>query len=310
MIMLRTIRTRAVRFGLLVFPLILLLCACSGPFNANGGTSTPVVTTSAPTNLPALLPILQKSLQAMQQVRTVHVDIQGKGTIQTSGPLLPAFAKETGYSLRGKADIDIARRDGQLQVRLKLKLPQTAIIKVAARFIGSKLYLQAPTRQWFVLDITGVAALLNATGLVPQPQALAALLANVKVTDHGMMTIAGMSTHHITLSIDAHALGQLAQQSQAKQVLAGVQLPRGLSADLFIDAATSRLVRLEIKGSVRADVDALLAATGQESASQAHRTLMLTFDLIFTFSGFNQPVPQVKAPPSATPINLKQFALL
>jgi len=57
-----------------------------------------VTTTPIPnSNLLAILPELQKSLQAMQQVQTVNVVIQGKGTIQTSGTLLPAFARQTRH---------------------------------------------------------------------------------------------------------------------------------------------------------------------------------------------------------------------
>lgn len=81
------------RFALFAFaPFIILLIAWGSPVSVN------VTTSPVPNpNLLAVLPELQKSPQAMQQVQTAHVDRQGKETIQTSGALLPAFTRQTRY---------------------------------------------------------------------------------------------------------------------------------------------------------------------------------------------------------------------
>ncbi len=98
------VRTRFALFALALF--IFLLVACSSLVS---GSTTTVPTShslaSANVTTPpvlnshrlAILPKLQKSLQAMQQVQTVHVVLQGKGTIQTSGTLLTAFARQTRH---------------------------------------------------------------------------------------------------------------------------------------------------------------------------------------------------------------------
>ena len=98
------VRTSFALFALA--PFIFLLVACGSPMSGSTTTvptshslaSPSVATTSVPNlDLLAVLPELQKSPQAMPQVQTVHVVIQGKGTIQTSGTLLPAFARQTHY---------------------------------------------------------------------------------------------------------------------------------------------------------------------------------------------------------------------
>ncbi len=95
------------RFALFALaPIIFLLVACGS--SVSGSTTTVPTShslasanvTTTPvfnSNLLAVLPELQKSPQAMPQVQTAHVDRQGKGTIQTSGALLPDFTRQTRY---------------------------------------------------------------------------------------------------------------------------------------------------------------------------------------------------------------------
>ena len=98
------VRTRFALFALVLF--IFLLVTCGSPMSGSTTTvptshshaSANVTTTTVPnSNLLAILPKLQKSPQAMPQVQTVHVDRQGKETIQTSGALLPAFTRQTRF---------------------------------------------------------------------------------------------------------------------------------------------------------------------------------------------------------------------
>ena len=330
------IQASAIRLGFSVALLMFFLCACSGPSLSTGSTSTtgnpltnmlatgtPMPATGTPVanaQLLAILPVLQKSLQAMQQLKSTRIEFQGKGTLQTSGALLPAFAHKTRYSLRGRADVDLSRQSGQAQVRLKL-LPahaQAASYTGVARLVSQKLYLQSSTQQpWLVLDVVSAIALLQAhvAGQVP-PQNLLALVQGITVTDHGMIPMQGQQVRHVSLVINQKALGQLAntmQQQQAGQVLASVQVPTGIQADAFIDGATSRLVRLQVKGGLKINVDRLLAGSTQANmpATQGKqaRALAITFDLSFLLSKFDQPVPQVVAPPGATPIDLTKLAL-
>jgi hypothetical protein len=96
------VRTLFALFALALFNFLLVAC---GSLVSGSTTTVPTshshanVTTTPilNSNLLAILPKMQKSLQAMQQVQTVHVVIQGKGTIQTSGTLLPAFARQTRH---------------------------------------------------------------------------------------------------------------------------------------------------------------------------------------------------------------------
>ena len=98
------VRTRFALFALALFNFLLVAC---GSLVSGSTTTVPmshslasasVTTTPVPNlDLLAILPELQKSPQAMPQVQTTHVDRQGKETIQTSGALLPAFARQTRY---------------------------------------------------------------------------------------------------------------------------------------------------------------------------------------------------------------------
>jgi hypothetical protein len=317
------------------FPLLLLMCllflaVCGSSTSANGSTvssATPLTSTDPTTGTPvtnapspvsntgllAILPSLQKSVQAMRQLKTVHVDVKGGGTIQTSGQMLPVFAATTPYSLYGTGDIDINKQEGKTHMTLKLRPPggPETLIKDGARLLGGQLYLQAPTHQWFVLDPASVILKVHALGSMPQPQDVLALVQHITVTDQGRTTVAGHQTHHLTLTLDQHALGlftNAVQQPQAKQALASIQTPAGLRIDLFLDQATSLLLSAQVKGSVRVGVDTLLKSLGQGSPPIAQdnqaRTITVTFALTITLSKLNRPIPKVVAPPHATPIVL------
>lgn len=326
---------KSLRMALVVFPLfVLLLTACCGsspsgststvptshPLTSGNATHTPVPTSSTLTsgnvtpatvpnsNLLAILPVLQKSLQAMQQLKSVHVAVQGTGTIQTSGDFLPKLARGIPYSLSATADIDIVHRQGQAYADLKLLPPQAEALSLeaTARLIGHVLYLQGPNSQWISLDLVRTQAL----GELPQLQNLLTLAGDITVIDHGITTVQGQQVRHLTLSIDQHALGQImdtVRQQQGKQALASIQTA-GMGVDLFIDTATSLLVRAQVKGSFSVNVDELLKATGQVNTStpQGNQARMLTvsFALTVTLSKFNQQIPNVVSPQQARPIDL------
>jgi hypothetical protein len=291
--------------------LVILLAACANPFASL--SSTTGTNALGNTNLVTVLPLLQKSVQVTEQLTSFHVAMKGKGTIQTSGPLLPAFAHATPYSVRGAADVTIAGQAGKAQTTLKLSPAQGGALsfKDAARFLGQHLYVQVPSHQWYILDLASVVPFLSsqAIGLMPQPQVWLALLQHVTVRDEGIMALGTLHVHHITLSIDQAALGQLMSglPQPAQHALANIQLIGGLSVGLSIDAASARVVQLEWKGGVRINVDGLLAAIGKASVlpqgNQA-RMVTCTFDVLLTFSRFNRPVPKVNVPPNATPITL------
>lgn len=275
---------------------------------------TPAPTTS----LLAVVPTLLTTEQAMLKLSSAHVEIKGKGTIQTSGAFLPNLAQALPYTLQARGDISLARRQERLQGQVTLAPPRATAqtLKEAERLVGQKLYVQAPTHQWFVLDVAALAALVQANaGAAPSPQDLLRLLQHITAVDHGVsVQHTGARIHHLTLTIDKQALGQgtkAIRQPTLKQALANVQTPTALSVDLFIDATTSLLREVEIKGSVHINVDALLAAlgTGQKGTAQAPapRMLSLTFAMTVTFSKFNHPIKKVVAPHKATPLDLQKF---
>jgi hypothetical protein len=316
------IQTIALRCGLVVlslFWLLVLLVACSNPLPSSGSTSTGTpALANTNTNLLTVLPILEQSLQATRQLKTVHVDLRASGTIQTAGPILPAFAQATPFRVHAAADLDIARQAGKARSTLTLTPAQgpPLSLKNAAHLPGGQLYLQTPSHQWFSLNLAGAFAFLTAhvNLSLPSPQVVGTLLQHVSVTDAGTTTIAGKHVRHIVFSIDQGALGQLAKNgetAQVQQVLASMRLVNTVRADLFVDSATFRPVRLEVKGGVQVNLDGLLGAFGHANApgqGTGARMLTLTFDLRVTLSRFDQPVAQVIAPAGASPIDLMNLA--
>lgn len=318
-------RTVSLRFALLfVLPLsLLLLAACGGnpgcgstataptshARTSGNGTKTPVANANPNSTLLAVLPLLQKSLQAMQQVKSFHVAIQGGGTIQTSGDFLPRLATGIPYGLYATADIDIAHRQGQAYADLELLPSQAAALPLEATavLLGHLLYLRVPNSQWISLDLASSQAM----GQLPQPQNLLTLVRDVVVTDHGITTVQGKPVRQLTLSINQHTLGQLTdtvRQPQVRQALTSIQTPEGIDIDLFIDNATSLLVRVQVKGGFSVNVDELLQATGQENTTtpQGNQARMFTisFTLAVTLSKFHQQIPSVVSPHQARPIDL------
>jgi hypothetical protein len=315
--MLKKIRTRK-RFGLLagVALLALMLAACGSSTVTSSTVSTggsTLTNTMSNTGTLAVLPILQQSLQATMQLKTVHVDLQGSGTLQTNGQLLPALAQATAFRVQSSANLDIAGRAGTARSTFTL-LPaqQPALVSHdAARLVNGQVYVRAPSRQWFVLNLGSALAFLSAHATLVQisPQALLSIMQHVTITDAGEVTINGQQARHVTLSIDQGAWGQLANTAglsqQVQQVAASIQLLRTLQADLFIDTATFHLVRVEIQGKVQVQLDSLLAAAMHIGTTQGAiaRQITLGFDLRLNLSQFNQPIAKVTVPPNALPFD-------
>src|SRR5947209_1456324 len=116
----------------------MLLCAC-GPGSATAsssalplatvsGTGTPIVPVTGinTTNLLTVLLMLQKSVQAMLKLSSVHFDLQRKGTVQPMSPVLPALANKATYTLSGRGDVSFARDEEQLKAGLTL-YPEHAV---------------------------------------------------------------------------------------------------------------------------------------------------------------------------------------
>jgi hypothetical protein len=297
--------------------LLLLLSACGS--TATGTTPqtsapSPTASTGQSTTLLAVLPLLQKSQQATLQLTSFHFALSGKGTLQTSGQLLPALARATPFRLSGSGDASLANRQekGKGVLTLMPAQGQAVPLSWSERLIGSKLYVRGTTRQWYVLDLGQLPQFLGIAGTMPpiQPLALLPLAQIVSVEDHGTTTLSGAQVRHITLSLPQDALAQLAGhlgQTRLAQLLGSIQLKSALTADLFIDVATARLIRAELKGSLQVNVDTLLSALGlfqSTPGGATARTLSVAFDLTLTLSKFNQKVAAVTAPTGAIPIVL------
>jgi hypothetical protein len=305
--------------------LVFSLTACDGSSVAASSTSTGPVTLASmanDTNVLTVFPLLQQSLQATAQVKSVHVDLQGSASLQTSGPLFPAFAQATTFHIHVSANLDRINQASSAHSTIKLVAAgqSTQVLRDAARLVGGVLYVQAPSGQWFSLSLGSVLAFLSAHATSLQqlhPQALLALAQQVHITGAGMTTIHGSQVRHIVLSIDQAAWGQLLNMATLPQrdlkVAASIKLLHSLQADLFIDNATSRLVRIELRGAVQINVDTLLAAVNRQnmtSPGAGTRQLTVAFDLHLVLSKFNQPVARITAPPGAMPVDqfVQQFA--
>jgi hypothetical protein len=289
----RTTAKNSVLWTLISCTLLLTLGACSTRASATG-QAAPSPTPSS-VSIISVLPTLQKSLQALQQVHFAHLDVQASGTIQTSGSGSTQPATTTAYQLTVQSNIAAAQAKEQAQIQLALT-PQgkaTATLRANEVVAGQKLYLQGAAQQWFVLPLSAFskqAATLS--GGLPQKQNLLQFATqHLKVIDHGITTDGNQQLHHLTVTFDqqsANALAAITPQSLLKQAVSTIRMLTPVSLDLFLDNTTALPQRVECLGKVMMNADALLGLQGNAQIQGQQATL--SFDSRFQLSKINQPV--------------------
>lgn len=285
---------------MLMVAIALLITACSqtvtGP-TTGGSSLTP-------------LQVLQKSADAMKQLKSSHIDLQSNTSLQTSDTATPSVG--TGTPTPSNITINITGTGDEAftsdqatpdQEQLTLNIGQAA--KVAEIVQNDKIYVQNPQGQWFVLNKSDFQGSIGNpfSGVNLDQNSLLGLLQHTKITDHGDENLNGQSLRHITADLDKTALRQMLNDNPQLQGALGQQnldtVMNNLksfqsSIDVWIDETQFYVHRTELKLN--------LVANTSTNESAAPSTATTNLDTIIDLSKFNQPVT-ITPPTNATPTN-------
>ncbi len=299
---------------------LLGLSACATAQGTTGRTTsqpgTPPTPTPTPNNsLATRLPLLQKSIQALSQAQSVHVDMQGHASIQESMSQLPGGEQNanTTATLTTHGNVLIPKQEEQGRVTVTLTSAnagtKTTTLQASEVFAGQHLYVRVgAAKTWQVIDLT--PQIQNAAkGLPAAQQLLQQAAQHISVVDHGVSMAGQQRLDHLTLTLDqqnAQAIAALLPQPMLKQALSAVKLQQPLTVDLFIDEATALPARIMIAGQGQVNAATALgtSTTNQQGNVDGQaRTVQASFSLTITLSKYNQhvqihvPAPSQQAQP-------------
>ena len=312
---------------LLGIVLTLLLSACSGTpasattasdtTNGPGTTSGPTLSVPTKQNGGQSSPPLLKVLQAMQQVKSVHLDVTSRGTVLSSGGTLNTSAQQQAlpYTLKASSTISVTSQQEQGQIHFTQGTQGQNITEIVS---GNKLYYRTTTptntpaqskktvggNQWMIVDLAQLAGQQQGTsGQMQAQELLTRVMQSATVTDHGIVALKGVRAHHLTLMLSEPTLAQIANntaQPLLKQVLASSQVQTLLQVDLFVNEASSLPLRVGIKGQVQINTDMLMGRGRIKQSDIGVPPHMVQVNALttITFSRYNQPV-KITAPTGA-----------
>jgi hypothetical protein len=279
---------------------VLLISACNQPIT---GPTTGTASSLTP------LQVLQKSANAMQQLKSAHVEIQSTSNVQSSNgattvatPTATAASSTpipTTYSLTIKGSGDEALPD---QEQLNLTINQNTHLAEIVQ--GNKVYVQNAQGQWYVLDKSAFQGIVANpfAGVNFDQNSLLALIQHTQITDHGTQALNGQNLRHITATLDKEGVRQLINDNpQLAGSLGGQNINTILnntqsflsSVDVWIDESKFYVHRTELKLNLVADTSGL---NGTPTATPPPSSITTNLDTIVDLSKFNAPV--VITPPT------------
>ena len=310
-------------YSFLVLVMILLLMgACSAPVIGTGGSAL------------TALQVLQNSSAAMKQLKSVHFDLSAASIVHTSNLPTTASATPTTASamptttapVPGQASLSITGHGDESlpgQQSLQITVIQSGTgqnISLSEILLGSKVYVQNPRGQWFVLDKSVLEGFIANpfAGINVDPLAFLGLLQDATIVDHGTELLNGQDLRHISATLDKAALKLLLNNNTLLNKLFGQQnitsvLDRAKgfqsSLDLWIDETNFYVHRTELKFSLDEGLSSLGASVTPTATASVGVLpgLTVNFDSIVDLSNFNQPVTitlPANAIPTDNPFNI------
>jgi hypothetical protein len=287
-----SIQKRVPLLAVAMISLVLLISACSQPANLGNSSASSLTLTQ----------VLQKSADAMKQLKSSHVDLQSSTNLQTTGGT--AMAQNVNTLVKGSGD-------QQLPAQEQLNLTLNNTTNVAEILQGEKVYIKNNQGKWYVLDKNALQSTVGNpfSGFTIDQTTLLGLLQNIKLTDNGTQSLNGVSLRHITAELDKTALQQLLSSNpQLKSMLGQQNIDTVLNntktfvstVDVWIDETNFYVHQSELKVNLDADT----SSVGNGTPTSVKTTL----DLIIGLSKFNEPVT-ITPPTNATPTNNPAVAL-
>jgi len=296
--------------------IVLMLSAC-GPAlpgsNSPGSNLTP-------------LQVLQKSADAMKQVKSSHIELKSTTSTQAVGTTTatpgtgstaatpPTSSTPTqnvpGTTAPGSTNVnttitgsgDQANTDqSQFNVTINSAVQP---IKLAEVMKGDSVYIQNPQGKWYVISKSQLGNNIPnpMSGMTFDQNSLLAALQDAQIVDHHDETLNGMNNvRHITATLDKTAFKQLlsanpqlASQMGQQNVNTFLDNAQKLVAvvDVWIDETAFHVQRTQLKLDI--------AENTKSMSPQAPAAVNLTMNTTVDLSKFNQPV-KITVPANATP---------
>jgi hypothetical protein len=287
----------------LIAALALLLVSACGPIGGSGGSSLTVEQ------------VLQNSLNAMKQLKTVHFDVKMTGNVQSN---TAAATPTTGTPRPSSVTVNLAASGDEAlpnQQSLHLTVGQSVTgqsANLAEIILQDKVYIQNTKGQWYVIDRSKLTGIANPfSGINIDQNTLLGLLQHSKITDHGDEMLNGQSLRHISAVLDKEGLKQLLESNaQLKQLFGQQNIDTVIdnaktfqsSVDVWIDETKFYVHRTEMKLNLSADLTSLKnSVTPTATVTAAIPSSVTTsLDSIVDLSKFNEPVTII-APANAIP---------
>lgn len=307
---------------LVLVMILLLMSACSAPVIGTGGSAL------------TALEVLQNSSAAMKQLKSVHFDLSAASIVHTSNlpttapatPTTTSAMPTTTAPVPGQVSLSITGHGDESlpsQQSLQIAVTQSGTgqsISLSEILLGSKVYVQNPKGQWFVLDKSVLEGFIANpfAGINVDPLAFLGLLQDATIIDHGTELLNGQDLRHISATLDKAALKLLLNNNTLLNKLFGQQnitnvldRARGFqsSLDLWIDETNFYVHRTELKFSLDEGLSSLGASVTPTATASVGVLpgLTVNFDSIVDLSNFNQPVTitlPANAIPTDNPFNI------
>lgn len=299
-------KKRYLILALTLISTVMFISACSQPIT---GPTTGTTSSLTP------LQVLQKSANAMQQLKSAHVEIQSTNNVQSSNadttvatPTATAASSTpipTTSSLTIKGSGDEALPD---QEQLNLTINQNTHLAEIVQ--GNKVYVQNAQGQWYVLDKSAFQGIVANpfAGVNFDQNSLLALIQHTQITDHGTQSLNGQNLRHITATLDKEGVRQLLNDNpQLAGSLGGQNIDAILnntksflsSVDVWIDESQFYVHRTELKLNLVANTSGL---NGTPTATPPPSSITTNLDTVVDLSKFNVPVV-ITAPTNAISTN-------
>jgi hypothetical protein len=283
-------RGRSSILFVLLISTVLLISACS---QTTSGTTT--------SNLsPA--DVLQKSADAMKQLKSSHVEIKSNSNVQTSGG---STTPSNGTPVASNSNIVLTASGDQALPNSEQLNVNINTVKLTEILQGDKIYVQNSQGQWYVLNKSDFenASTNPFSGISFDQNTLIGALEHIKLDDHATETLNGKSLRHLTATLDKEAVKEILTQNPQLKSAFGQQDVNTLlnntkkflsTVDVWIDEQQFYVHRTQLKLNLDADT----STVGNGAPSSVATTLDTTIDL----SNFNAPVT-INPPANATPTN-------
>ncbi len=251
---------RCLRSGLslLLVTLSLLLVACGGNDSASTTGNDTAITNSADAKA-----LLAKTRDAMQKVKSAHLDTQRTVKLtQSVGSASTMVTESTDQVLPDQLSSQLVTKNDQVNQGTK----------TSELYLQNKIYLQSPDNQWFVFSKERLQAINNMPTL-QLPTNLNTLNELLEISDKGTVvdqkteTVNGQQLHHLNIGYDKTALTALRTAGQENSILAQVKTAKDaqVNADFWIDEQSAHVLKSDLKITLTQDTNGNSATTNSES---------------------------------------------